>query len=176
MLKRKDVVKMGRKKNVVVEDVNVEVSTLVEETVEQEVVVVDEVSTLVEETIKDCESFKKNDDLFEYNFEMKLLYMNKKQLVVKSKSDMFRLMYDNGMEVCEISKVSNSHYSFVYEVISKSNGQVRNVVKESKSDEFRKLFDEGKTVGQIAKLTNSNYSFVHTCIKKYKESKEVVNK
>lgn len=173
---------MSRKKNVVVEDVNVveEVNSLVEETIKDDEVVndvvVEEVSSLVDETIKDCESFKKNDDLFEYNFEMKLLYMNKKQLVVKSKSDMFRLMYDNGMEVCEISKVSKSHYSFVYEVISKSNGQVRNVVRESKSDEFRKLFDEGKTVGQIAKLTNSNYSFVHTCIKKYKESKEVVNK
>lgn len=113
----------------------------------------------------------------EFNVENKTLLVDGKEIKnIKSKSDMFRTMYEVGMEICEISKLTKSHYSFVYEVISNANdGKVRNVKKESKSDEFRRLYDEGHTVGQIAKMTNSNYSFVHTQIKKYKASKEVVN-
>lgn len=87
----------------------------------------------------------------------------------KSKSEMFRLMYDYGMEVCEISKTCDSHYSFVYGVIS-SNRDMRTVEKSSKSDDIRKLAAEGKTPGEIAKILNSNYSFVFSVVKKYKAS------
>jgi DNA invertase Pin-like site-specific DNA recombinase len=104
---------------------------------------------------------------------------NKEFISVSSKSELFRKMYDAGIEICEISKLTNSHYSFVYGVISNSR-EVRNVVTNSKSDEFRKLFSEGKTPGEVAKLTNSNYSFVFGVYKKFKESNKteqtVVNK
>jgi predicted peroxiredoxin len=88
---------------------------------------------------------------------------------VNSKSELFRKLYDAGVEICEISKLCNSHYSFVYGVISSSR-EVRELQKVSKSDEFRKLFSEGKTPGEVAKLTNSNYSFVFGVYKKYKDS------
>jgi DUF438 domain-containing protein len=86
-----------------------------------------------------------------------------------SKSDMFRKLYDFGMEINEIALNCESHYSFVYGVISSSR-ETRKVEKSSKSDEIRKLFSEGKTVGDIAKLLNSNYSFCFSVVKKYKES------
>lgn len=123
--------------------------------------------------VKNMDEFKTTNHVIKFNFDEKRIDVDGKEQVVKSKSDMFRIMYNNEMEVCEIAKVSKSHYSFVYEVISKTNGEVRNVVKESKSNVFRELYDKGMTVGMIAKQTNSNYSFVHTCIKKYKESKNV---
>ena len=90
-----------------------------------------------------------------------------KPVSCKSKSEMFRLMYDYGMEVCEIAKECNSHYSFVYGVISASR-EIRTVQKTSKSDDIRRLAAEGKTPGEISKLLNSNYSFVFSVVKKYK--------
>lgn len=95
--------------------------------------------------------------------------INKKTIVCKSKSEMFKQLYDLGMEVCEISKTCESHYSFVYGVIS-ANREIRQVPKASKSDEIRKLADEGKTPGEIAKLLNSNYSFIFSVVKKHKAS------
>lgn len=97
-----------------------------------------------------------------------------KEKVVKSKSDLFRTLYDNGVDISVISKECDSHYSFVYGVISSSR-EVRKTEKESKSDVFRKMFDEGKKVGEIAKETNSNYSYVFGVIKKYKESKGTID-
>jgi hypothetical protein len=92
-----------------------------------------------------------------------------KKETVQSKSELFRKLYDYGMEICEISRECGSHYSFVYGVISSSR-EVRNVQKTSKSDEIRKMVDAGKTPGEIAKLLNSNYSFVFGVVKKYKSS------
>lgn len=91
------------------------------------------------------------------------------EAVVKgaSKSDLFRQMYDGGMTVGDISKVTESHYSFVYGVISSSR-ELEKKEGESKSDIIRKMAAEGKTAGQIAKELNSNYSFVHSVVKKYK--------
>lgn len=88
-----------------------------------------------------------------------------------AKSEIFRKMYDDGISVGDISKITESHYSFVYGVISSS----REIVKKdevSKSDVIRKMVDEGKTVGQISKELNSNYSFVFSVVKKYKSMKE----
>lgn len=98
-----------------------------------------------------------------------------KTVTVKSKSELFRLLYDAGMEICEIAKECESHYSFVYGVISASR-EVRTVKTESKSDLIRKLFDEGKTPGEIAKELSSNYSFVFSVVKKYKTSEEYMKK
>ena len=93
------------------------------------------------------------------------------ELKVKSKSEMFRMLYDCGMEISEISKNCESHYSFVYGVISASR-EVRKVKTTTKSDLIRELFDQGKTPGEISKELNSNYSFVFSVIKKYKSTKE----
>lgn len=94
-----------------------------------------------------------------------------KSVKCSSKSKMFEMMYDAGMEICEISKQTESHYSFVYGVIS-NNREVRKVVKETKSGKIRQLTDEGKKPGEIAKLLNSNYSFVFGVVKKYKNSED----
>jgi DNA invertase Pin-like site-specific DNA recombinase len=106
------------------------------------------------------------------NLEVQNLNEKDSQIVkVTSKSELFRKLYDFGMEVCEIARECGSHYSFVYGVISSSR-EVRTVEKSSKSDEIRKLVDDGKTPGEIAKLLNSNYSFVFSVVKKYKETKK----
>lgn len=94
---------------------------------------------------------------------------------VKSKSELFKTLYDLGMEICDIARECESHYSFVYGVISNSRENVRKVKTESKSDIIRKMFDEGKTPGEISKELNSNYSFVFSVVKKYKSTKEVQN-
>lgn len=90
--------------------------------------------------------------------------------VLTSKSELFRRMYDAGVEICEISKECESHYSFVYGVISNSR-EVRTVHKTSASDEIRRLSDEGLKPGDIAKQLNKNYSFVFGVVKKHNASK-----
>jgi hypothetical protein len=110
--------------------------------------------------------------------ELKLKNQNSEKPVVetvKSKSELFRKLYDCGMEICEISRECGSHYSFVYGVISQSR-DVRTVKTESKSDLIRSMVDDGQTPGQIAKTLNSNYSFVFSVVKKYKSSEEYTEK
>lgn len=94
-----------------------------------------------------------------------------KTITCKSKSELFRTMYDFGMEVCEIAKTCDSHYSFVYGVVS-SNREMRKVVKESSSDEIRRLAATGLKPGEIAKQLNKNYSFVFSVVKKWKATQE----
>lgn len=94
-----------------------------------------------------------------------------KQITAKSKSELFKLMYDAGAEICEIAKACEAHYSFVYGVISSSR-EIRKVAKASASDEIRRLSDEGMKPGEIAKQLNKNYSFVFGVVKKYKASQE----
>ena len=91
---------------------------------------------------------------------------------VKSKSELFRQVYDRGMEVADIARETESHYSFVYGVISSSR-EMRETAKTSKSDTIRELAAKGMTPGEIAKQLNSNYSFVHSVVSKYKKSLEV---
>lgn len=122
-------------------------------------------------------NFEKENVKVEYDLEaltLKDLSVEKsKKITCKSKSEFFRTIYDMGVDVCDISRICNAHYSFVYGVISSSR-EIRKVEKKSKSDDIRRLFDDGKTPGEIAKLLNSNYSFVFSVVKKYKESKQTV--
>lgn len=92
--------------------------------------------------------------------------MDGKEHKFESKSKMFQAMFDLGMTVGEIAKVTKAHYSFVYGVIS-STREIEKKVGDSKSDKIRELAEAGKTPGQIAKELNSNYSFVHSVVKKY---------
>lgn len=84
-----------------------------------------------------------------------------------TKSKLFVEMYEAGKTITEIAKETNSQYSFVYGVIDKRIGLVRQP-KAERSDAIRELAAQGKTPGQIAKELNANYSFVHTVVKKYK--------
>lgn len=110
--------------------------------------------------------------------------LNEKELLMKqefetsvtkgvSKSQLFKDMYDQGITVGDISKITESHYSFVYGVISSSR-ELEKKPTESKSDVIRKMVDEGKNPGEISKILNSNYSFVFSVVKKYKSEKEKV--
>lgn len=87
-----------------------------------------------------------------------------------SKSDKFRSLYDHNLSISEISKLMNSHYSFVYGVIDRHDSEMKNSSnsEESKADKFRSLADQGLTVGEIAKQMNSNYSYVFTVVKKHR--------
>jgi hypothetical protein len=103
-------------------------------------------------------------------------YRNKyEKMKFATKSEMFLKMYQDGLTVGEISKVTGSVYSFVYGVVDGKVGIDRKE-GESKSDTIRKLVDEGKTAGDIAKELNSNYSFVFSVVKKYKQTKEKLAK
>lgn len=113
--------------------------------------------------------FEKNEVEVMYNMEtLEFQDMNrediKEPITLTSKSEMFRQMYDAGMDVCDIAKECKSHYSFVYGVI----GNPRASTKTTASDEIRMLYSQGKTAGEIAKMLNKNYSFVFGVIKKVK--------
>ena len=98
---------------------------------------------------------------------------NEKSKVVKckNKSEVFRVLYDLGMNVNEISREGGCHFSFVYGVVSKGC-KMREKKSESKSDVIRKMVLDGKSCGEISKELNSNYSFVFSVVKKYKNSDE----
>ncbi len=92
-----------------------------------------------------------------------------------SKSEGFRELYRANVGVGQIAKLTDSHYSFVYGVISQTFGSVKTEGRSgpSKSDQIRELSDQGLTPGQIAKQLNSNYSFVHSVVKKYRKQQEL---
>ena len=113
----------------------------------------------------------KEDLLVEVDIEKKVVKKNsEKPKSFNSKSEVFKNLYELGMEINEISNLTNSHYSFVYGVIQ-NKCQMRKSTKNTKSDEIRKLSDSGKNPGEIAKILNSNYSFVFSVVKKYKQQK-----
>ena len=118
-------------------------------------------------------NFNQNSVSVEFDMETLIVknLIDEKSTEIKciSKSDLFRKLYDFGLEISEISKQCNSHYSFVYGVIS-STRDIRKVEKTSKSDIIRQMFKDGKKVGEISKELNSNYSFVFSVVKKYKSS------
>lgn len=91
--------------------------------------------------------------------------------VGKSKSVIFKELYEDGYSVGDIAWNTKNHYSFVYGVCDSKVG-VERKTEESKSDVIRKMVDDGKTPGQIAKELNSNYSYVFSVVKKYKSMKE----
>ncbi len=87
-----------------------------------------------------------------------------------NKSAAFRELYEAGMTVGQIAKFLDSHYSFVYGVISGTYGTVKSDKSSgpSKSDTIRELAAQGMTPGEIAKQLNSNYSYVHSVVKKWR--------
>jgi len=100
-----------------------------------------------------------------------------KDKVFKSKSEMFKFLYDEGnYGVGEIAKSTGNRYQFVYSVIdAHTGGDIRKASNggPSKSQMFRDDFDKGLKVGEIAKKHNANYTFVHSVIRKYKLQKQV---
>ncbi len=91
-----------------------------------------------------------------------------------SKSQVFKVMYEQGHTIGEIAKFMNAHYSFVYGVIANTYGAPGNKDQgPTKSDKIRELAAEGKTPGEIAKELNSNYSFVHSVVKKWRTQADV---
>lgn len=94
-----------------------------------------------------------------------------------TKSEKFRKLYDLGLTVAEISKLTSSVYSFVYGVIDRySDGKIRQEKTTTKTDLFKNDYDLGLSIGEISKKHNSNYSWVHSTIKKYRSSKNYVSK
>lgn len=91
----------------------------------------------------------------------------KNVLRFNTKSEMFKLLANNGSTVGEISQLTGSHYSFVYGVVSAA-GLVHKKAGDSKSDRIREMAALHMTPGQISTALNSNYSFVHSVVKKYK--------
>lgn len=112
-----------------------------------------------------------NGQIVRFDVEKLQIEENDKIVQLNTKSELFRRLYDNGLEIAEIARITESHYSFVYGVISNSR-EIRKVKKITKSDTIREMYDEGKKVGEIAKELNSNYSFVFSVVKKYKNEKE----
>lgn len=115
------------------------------------------------------QKFERDDLKVSFDLTTLEVKVGKDKTQCKSKSEMFKIMYDAGMDVCEISRACDAHYSFVYGVISTSR-EIRKVEKVTASDNIRSLFDQGKKPGEIAKMLNKNYSFVFGVIKKYKET------
>lgn len=99
---------------------------------------------------------------------------NDKEFKSSSKSNVFKILYELGMNIGDISRLCESHYSFVYGVIERKCEMRKK--KESKSEVIRKMVLEGKSCGEISKELNSNYSFVFSVVKKYKGSKEYEEK
>lgn len=85
-----------------------------------------------------------------------------------SKSELFRRMYDAGMEISEIRTATNSHYSFVYSVVSESR-ELRAVSKVTKSQKIIQLHVAGEKPRTIAKVLDAHPSFVYGVISKYKK-------
>ena len=88
-----------------------------------------------------------------------------------SKSKTMVELYNQGLEIKEISKIMDVRYNFVYNVISnycrmndielrtnKENGNSKKVMIE-------KLFKEGKTNVEISKELKTNYNYVYKITK-----------
>ena len=89
-----------------------------------------------------------------------------------SKSEAFKQLFSTGMTVGQISKLTGSHYSFVYGVVQTAPGFERKANGPSRSDQIRELAAQGLTPGAIAKAINANYSFVHSVVKRIKQTTE----
>lgn len=96
-----------------------------------------------------------------------------KEHAFASKSELMRFLYDNGMQIADISHFTGNHYSFVYGVISSSHDMVKQEKGESRSDQIREMYAAGKKVGEISKILNANYSFVFGVVKKYKAAHDI---
>jgi transposase len=101
---------------------------------------------------------------------------NKKGVVQMNKSEMFRQMYDEGKSIAEISKETQSVYSYVYGVIDRyltSKGEeIRKTDRSnSKSSQIRELYNNGMEIGDICREMMKegiyvNYSYVWSVVNK----------
>lgn len=169
---------MSKKNRNPVQQVEVaeEVIVTAEVVTEEVVVAPEEVAEVVTEEPKIAEAIlpivMKDLVLYEGGTTLRNIATDKK-VTFEHKSDMFRVLFDVGYTVSQISKLCASHYSFVYGVISGSRTIIK-TEKGNKSSLIRALAEQGKSAGEIAKELNSNYSFVHSVVKKYRASLPLV--
>lgn len=90
------------------------------------------------------------------------------------KSEVFRVLYDRGMDIGEISKKCGSCYSFVYSRIKEFCLKRKEEVRTKKSSGSSKaalikvMWDQGKTIGEISFELRTNYSYVWDVVDKYR--------
>ena len=100
--------------------------------------------------------------------------MNKLVKNAKSKSEGYKLLYNEGVEIKEIASFYGVRYNFVYNVISNycrvEDVELRTNHRkegESKKDQVIAMLKEGKTCTEISKELKTNINYV------YKIRKEV---
>ena len=92
-----------------------------------------------------------------------------------SKSKKFIKLYNEGLEIKEISSLFNVRYNFVYNVISnhcRMNDielRTNQSTGSSKKQLILELFNQGKSNTEISKELKTNYNYV------YKITKEALN-
>ena len=88
-----------------------------------------------------------------------------------SKSQAMVELYNQGLEIKEISNVMNVRYNFVYNVISNYCRMNEIELRTNKTNEnskkvmIEKLFKEGKTNVEISKELKTNYNYVYKITK-----------
>ena len=88
-----------------------------------------------------------------------------------SKSKTMVELYNQGLEIKEISKIMDVRYNFVYNVISNYCRMNDVELRTNKGNEnskkvmIEKLFKEGKTNVEISKELKTNYNYVYKITK-----------
>ena len=88
-----------------------------------------------------------------------------------SKSRKFIMLYNEGLEIKEISSLFNVRYNFVYNVVSnycrmnEIELRTNNVDGSSKKVMIEELFKQGKSNTEIAKELKTNYNYVYKITK-----------
>ena len=88
-----------------------------------------------------------------------------------SKSKTMVELYNQGLEIKEISKIMDVRYNFVYNVISNYCRMNDIELRTNKGNEnskkvmIEKLFKEGKTNVEISKELKTNYNYVYKITK-----------
>ena len=88
-----------------------------------------------------------------------------------SKSRKFIMLYNEGLEIKEISSLFNVRYNFVYNVVSnycrmnEIELRTNNVDGSSKKVMIEELFKQGKSNTEISKELKTNYNYVYKITK-----------
>ena len=88
-----------------------------------------------------------------------------------SKSKKFIMLYNEGLEIKEISSLFNVRYNFVYNVVSnycrmnEIELRTNNVNGSSKKVMIEELFKQGKSNTEISKELKTNYNYVYKITK-----------
>ena len=88
-----------------------------------------------------------------------------------SKSKTMVELYNQGLEIKEISKIMDVRYNFVYNVISNYCRMNEIELRTNKTNEnskkvmIEKLFKKGKTNVEISKELKTNYNYVYKITK-----------